>query len=71
MAQTGTVIPGGLNLRETPGGTKITVLTQGTTVEILQDQGQFLKVRANGQVGFVAAQFIQRSIASGGTPGST
>ena len=57
---TGTVIPAGLNLRETPGGTVITVLPQGTTVEILEDQGNFLKVNALGQTGFVAAQFIQR-----------
>ena len=49
MAQTGTVIPQGLNLRATPGGTIITVLPQGTTVEILDEQGDFLKVNANGQ----------------------
>lgn len=69
MAQTGTVIPQGLNLRETPGGTIITVLPQGTTVEILEDQGDFLKVNANGQVGFVAASFIQRGASGGGTSG--
>ena len=68
MAQTGTVIPQGLNLRATPGGTVKTVLTQGTTVEILEDQGAFLKVNANGQVGFVAEHLIQRSASGGGTP---
>ena len=67
MAQTGTVIPQGVNLRATPGGAVITVLTQGTTVEILDDQGAFLKVSANGQVGFVAAQFIKRNAAGGGS----
>ena len=69
---TGTVIPQGLNLRETPGGTIITVLPQGSTVEIIEEQGNFLKVSANGQVGFVAKQFIQRSDTGGGaTPGGT
>jgi hypothetical protein len=67
MAQTGTVIPDGLNLRETPGGTKIIVLPQGTTVEILEDQGNFLKVNALGETGFVAAQFIKRDTAGTGT----
>ncbi|HEX6731461.1 MAG TPA: SH3 domain-containing protein [Pyrinomonadaceae bacterium] len=67
MAQTGTVIPQGLNLRATPGGTVLTVLTQGTIVEILEDQGDFLKVSANGQVGFVAEHLIQRSGSGGGT----
>ena len=66
MAQTGTVIPQGLNLRETPGGTVIKVLPQGATVEILEDQGNFLKVNASGQVGFVAASFIKRTGAAGG-----
>jgi hypothetical protein len=69
MAQTGTVIPQGLNLRDAPGGTVITVLPQGTSVEILEDQGDFLKVNANGQVGFVAAKFIQRGASGGGASG--
>jgi N-acetylmuramoyl-L-alanine amidase len=67
---TGTVIPQGLNLRETPGGTIITVLPQGTTVEILEDQGNILKVNALGQTGFVAAQFIQRNGSGGGINGT-
>src|SRR5262245_8837345 len=67
MAQTGTVIPQGLNLRATPGGTIIKVLTKGTIVEILEDQGAFLKVDASGDVGFVAAQHIQQN-PSGGVP---
>ncbi|MGZ5436841.1 MAG: SH3 domain-containing protein [Pyrinomonadaceae bacterium] len=62
----GTVIPQGLNLRETPGGTIIKVLTQGTVVEILEDQGNFLKVSVGGDVGFVAANFINRNPAGGG-----
>jgi SH3 domain-containing protein len=66
MPQTGTVIPAGLNLRETPGGTIIIVLPQGTTVEILEDQGNFLKVNALGETGFVAAQHIKRNGGGGG-----
>jgi hypothetical protein len=66
MAQ-GTVIPDGLNLRETPGGTIIIVLPQGTIVEILEDQGNFLKVNALGKTGFVSAQHIKRN---GGATGS-
>ena len=67
MAQTGTVIPAGLNLRETPGGTVIKVLPQGTTVEILEDQGNFLKVTALGETGFVAAHLINRGGTGTGT----
>src|SRR5882724_2966013 len=70
MAQNGTVIPQGLNLRETPGGTVIRVLPQGASVEILEDQGDVLKVDANGQVGFVAARFIQRGASGGGASGA-
>lgn len=65
MANTGTVIPDGLNLRETPGGTIIKTLPKGTTVEILEDQGQFLKVSALGDVGFVKATLINRATGGG------
>ena len=66
MAQTGTVIPEGLNLRATPGGTVIKVLAKGTIVEILDDQGDFLKVNATGDIGFVKASLIQRDPPGGG-----
>lgn len=66
MARTGTVIPEGLNLRATPGGTIIKVLPKGTIVEILDNQNGFLKVDVGGQVGFVAAQFIQQNPSVGG-----
>ncbi|HYW73268.1 MAG TPA: SH3 domain-containing protein [Pyrinomonadaceae bacterium] len=65
MAQTGTVIPQGLNLRATPGGTVIKVLSQGTSVEILEDDGDFLKVSAGGDTGFVAAKFVNLGGSSG------
>lgn len=61
MARTGTVTAQALNLRETPGGTIKTTLPHGTVVEILEVQGSFLKVDAGGEVGFVAAQFIQQN----------
>jgi SH3 domain-containing protein len=60
MAETGTVSASALNLRQTPGGTLIRALPQGTMVEILDDQGEFLEVTADGQTGFVKASFIQR-----------
>jgi Bacterial SH3 domain len=59
MAQTGTVIPAGLNLRATPGGTIIKVLSQGATVQIIESSGDFLKVSINGEVGFVKAALIK------------
>lgn len=66
MAQQGTVTAPGLNLRATPGGPIMTVLGQGTVVEILEDDGGFLKVNAGGNVGFVAARFISRPTGEGG-----
>ncbi len=60
MAQTGTVIPQGLNLRDAPGGNVIKVLSQNTTVQILEDQGEFLKVSFEGRVGFVKTELVKR-----------
>ncbi|HEY0546341.1 MAG TPA: SH3 domain-containing protein [Pyrinomonadaceae bacterium] len=60
MAQTGTVISAGLNLRATPGGTIVDVLKQGAVVEIIESQNGFLKVNADGKTGFVAAKFIKQ-----------
>lgn len=72
MAQTGTVTAQALNLRATPGGTIITTLPNGTVVEILEVQGGFLKVDAGGQVGFVAAQYIQQNASvDNPAPGAT
>lgn len=71
MAQTGTVIPEGLNLRATPGGALIKVLTQGTTVQILETQGDFLKVSVDGLAGFVKASFIKEDQPSVGPAAGT
>src|SRR5260370_5773763 len=73
MTQTGTVIPQGLNLRDAPGGNVIKVLSQNTTVQILEDQGDFLKVSVEGQVGFVKADLVKRDHSlpqPGGIPGA-
>ena len=70
MARTGTVTPAkGLNLRATPGGTILKVLPKGTVVEILDTQNGTLKVDVSGEVGFVAAEFIQQEAA--GAAGSS
>ena len=50
----------GLNFRRTPGGERISLLPDGTTLEILEDQGDWLQVRVDGQVGFVSARFVTR-----------
>ncbi len=63
---TGTVIPSGLNLRRPAGGTIIKVLPQNSLVEILEDQGEFLKVNAGGDLGFVKASLIKRTPPAGG-----
>ena len=67
MAEFGTVKASPtLMLRETPGGTIKAKLPDGSTVQILEDQGEFLKVDANGQVGFVDARFILRGASGAG-----
>ena len=71
MAEFGTVKASPtLMLRETPGGTIKTKLPDGSTVQILEDQGAFLKVDANGQVGFVDARFILRGASGAGATGA-
>lgn len=67
MAQTGTVKPDGLNLRQTPGGNIIKVLPKGSIVEILENAGDFLKVSATGDTGFVKASLVQLNFAEGGS----
>lgn len=66
---TGVVTATELNLRESPNGQVITQLPKGTTVEILEDQGEWLEVSAAGQTGYVSAAYIsaQSSDAQSGT----
>lgn len=59
----GTVaVRSGLNFRRTPGGERISLLADGTTLEILEDQGDWLQVRVDGQVGFVFGRFVTREV---------
>jgi hypothetical protein len=60
VATTGNVTASILNLRSSPNGSVIGQLTKNTAVDILEDSGDWLKVNAGGQVGFVSAQFITR-----------
>ena len=58
MASTGKVTASILNLRSSPNGAVIGQLPKDTTVDILEDNGEWLKVSAQGKIGFVSAKFI-------------
>jgi len=60
MASTGIVTASALNFRASPNGDVIKTLPQGASVEILEDQGAWLKVSVQGQTRFVSAQSIQQ-----------
>ncbi|MDT7540444.1 MAG: hypothetical protein QOE33_348 [Acidobacteriota bacterium] len=62
MTQTGTVTASKLNLRSTPdtSGNVIKQLPRGTLVEIVEEQGDWLKVSVGGQQGFVSEGFVSR-----------
>ncbi|HEU4387621.1 MAG TPA: SH3 domain-containing protein [Blastocatellia bacterium] len=60
MATTGNVTASLLNLRSSPNGPVIGQLPKNTTVNILEDDGEWLKVTAQGQIGFVSAEFVTR-----------
>ena len=62
---TGIVTATTLNFRSSPDGGVKRQLVKGTTVEILEAQGEWLKVASDGEEGFVSAKFIQQS---GATP---
>lgn len=48
----------GLNLRKTPGGTKVGSLSKGTIVELLSLDEGWWKIRAGSQSGFVSARYV-------------
>lgn len=63
MPQMGTVTATELRLRSTPttsANNVITALPRGTRLEILEDQGDWLKVTAKGRTGFVSEAFVAK-----------
>jgi hypothetical protein len=64
MPQTGTVTATELRLRSTPtssvGNNIIAALPRGTRLQILEDRGGWLKVKAGGRTGFVSEAFVSR-----------
>lgn len=63
MATTGTVTATKLNIRSSPkiGQENIlSKLSKGTSVQILEDQGEWLRVSVAGQTGFVSSDFIHQ-----------
>lgn len=64
MAQTGTVTATELRLRSTPSSATnnnvIKTLPKGTTVQVLTDLGDWLKVSVGGQTGFVSEAFVSK-----------
>src|SRR3712207_1723957 len=89
MPQTGTVTATELRLRSAPttsADNVITKLPRGTKLQILEDQGDWLKVSAKGKTGFVSEAFVAKDVetppadgqgkapstaTSGGQPSST
>src|SRR5262245_58106802 len=67
---TGIVTASSLNLRSTPDGSVLKKLPSGTVVQIIDDAGEWLKVLADGQTGFVSSKFIKRQKTDGGIPGT-
>jgi len=65
---TGTVTATSLNFRSSPDGDIKKQLLKGATVEILEDQGEWLKVDSDGEEGFVSAKFIQQAADAPVTP---
>jgi len=71
MPKAGVVTATSLNFRESPGGTIMRALTKGAVVEIVDDQGEFLKISFEGRTGFVKASFVEiKSDATPSTGGS-
>ena len=78
MPQTGTVTATELRLRSAPttsANNVVTKLPRGTKLQILEDQGDWLKVTANGRTGFVSEAFVAKDVETppadgqGTTPG--
>jgi|GEM_PF-932604 len=55
----GEITAGRLNLRDSPNGHIMTVLTRGTLVEILSRKNGWTQICANRQTGYVSSSFIR------------
>ena len=58
----GSVTASSLNLRDAPDGGRIGALARGTDVSILTTDGKWLEVDADGQTGWVSADFIEEHV---------
>lgn len=60
LSVSGTVSASSLNVRSTPStsGTKVTALSSGTLVEILDSLDGWYRIQANGQTGYVSSQYV-------------
>ena len=56
----GTTTAPELNLRATPNGDIVARLPQGTELEIVSDQGDWLEVTVGGMQGFVGSRHVER-----------
>ena len=54
----GIVIASQLNFRESAGGALIASIPKGEKVEILENQGEWLRIRRGDQEGFVSARYV-------------
>lgn len=54
----GKVLPQQLRMRAEPDGAVLKILLQNTAVEILRDHGVWLKIRVDGEVGYVKSSFV-------------
>lgn len=57
---------GGLNLRDAPGGERIDVMPRGATVDVLDDGGEWWRVRYEGVTGYASAAYLARVTYTGG-----
>jgi hypothetical protein len=58
---TGTTTALELNIRASPNGDIIARLPQGTELEIVSDQGDWLEVTVGGMQGFVGSRHVERA----------
>lgn len=61
---------GGLNLRETPAstGNKLVIIPEGTTIEIIEEQGNWFKTEYQSKTGWVLAEYVALEESTSGTP---